>query len=90
MDDYSKHPKSLTEAKGDRTGKGSDWTARDVLIAALRDLDSGELPAAQTVVVIVGGVTGNGSVHTSYYQNSPNRYVLRGLVEDFKARIDGQ
>ncbi len=88
MDDYSEHPKSLTEARGEKTGRGSDWTPRDVLISALRDLDSGELPAAQTVVVIVGGVLGNGSVKTSYYQNSPNRYVLRGLVEDFKVRLD--
>jgi len=40
--DYSDHPRSVSEIRSDRSNKGSDWTPRDLLIALLRDIDSGE------------------------------------------------
>lgn len=85
-DDFSKHPLSITEIKSDKTGNGSDWTVRDVLIAALRDLDSGKIQP-DCCVVIVGTKHADGAVNTSFYQKSQNRYELRGLVVDFEHRL---
>lgn len=41
MTDFKDHPVSLGEIKSDRTGDGSQWTPRDVLVKMLRDIDSG-------------------------------------------------
>ena len=42
MTDYSNHPPSITEARADRAEDGTLWKPRDVLIALLRRIDSGE------------------------------------------------
>jgi hypothetical protein len=42
-EDYSNYPKSVSELKSDRTENASDWTPRDVLLCALRAIDSGEI-----------------------------------------------
>lgn len=42
-EDFSNHPMSLAEVKAEREYSSRAWTARDVLIAMLRDIDSGEL-----------------------------------------------
>lgn len=41
--DYANHPPTINEIKSDKTGSGADWTPRDVLIALLRDIDSGNV-----------------------------------------------
>jgi hypothetical protein len=54
--DYSSHPPSIAEIRSDKTGKGSDWTPRDALIALLRDIDSGAVDLQ--AVFIAGKVRG--------------------------------
>lgn len=86
MTDYSNHPPSITEIKSDKTSNGADWTVRDALISALRDLDRGEI-SPDCCVLIFGKKHNDGSVRTSFYQKSQNRYELRGLVVDFGNRL---
>lgn len=40
--DFSTHPPTIGELRCDRSGNANDWTPRDALIKALRDLDSGD------------------------------------------------
>lgn len=86
MTDYSNHPPSITEIKSDKTNNGADWTVRDALIAALRDLDRGEI-SPDCCVLIFGKKYDDNSVETRFYQKSQNRYELRGLVVDFEHRL---
>lgn len=86
MTDYSNHPPSITEIKSDRTNNGADWTVRDALIAALRDLDSGNI-TPDCCVLIFGKKFNDSTVETKFYQKTLNRYELRGLVVDFEHRL---
>lgn len=85
-DDFSKHPRSITEIKSNKTNNGADWTVRDALISALRDLDARTLDA-DCCVLIFGKKHDDGFVETKFYQKSANRYELRGLVVDFEHRL---
>lgn len=51
MEDYSKFPKSLSEVRSDKSGKAADWTVRDMLIALLREIDSGSIHPEKAVLV---------------------------------------
>ncbi len=68
MDDYKDHPKSVTELRSDKTDKASDWTPRDVLIAMLRKIDSGEITdiKALSVVWTVDGKSSWSSTSSPY------------------------
>lgn len=48
MDDYSKYPVSLAERRGETA---AEWTPRDVLIRLLREIDNGEHPNLDCIVV---------------------------------------
>lgn len=84
-EDFSQYPKSITELKSDKTRKGGDWTVRDALIAALRDLDSGET-TPQHCILIFGEIDDN-VTYTTYYNCTPNRYVLHGMLADLERRL---
>jgi hypothetical protein len=84
--DYSKEPKTITELRSERSGLASDWTVRDCLVSLLRDIDSGEI-SPEYCVVIVGNLRPDGGTITTYSHATPNRYIMRGLVEDFKERL---
>jgi hypothetical protein len=51
---FKDYPQSVTEVQSDMQGDASLWTARDVLIAMLRDIDSGEIPMPDQFVIIHG------------------------------------
>lgn len=51
MDDFSHYPKSVNEVRGERSGKGADWSPRDLLVHMLRQIDSGEMVITDCVVV---------------------------------------
>ena len=84
--DFSKYPKSIAELKSDKTQRGGDWTVRDALISALRDLDSGEF-SPQFCILIFGLTDDSNATYTTYYNCTPNRYVLHGLISDFERRL---
>lgn len=78
--DYSNYPQSIAEIKAKT---GADWTPRDALIAALRDLDSGELKMNR-IIIVCGDIRPDGSTKTTYYQSTQNRYEFFGMVEELK------
>lgn len=83
---FASHPKSISEIRGDKAGNGKEWKPRDALIAALRDLDSGEINP-DYVVIVIGKVKDDGGTSTTYYQATPNAYVMLGMIEDLKRHI---
>lgn len=84
--DFSDYPKSITELKSDKTQRGGDWTVRDALISALRDLDAGII-SADYCILILGIVEDDDSTCTYFYNCTPNRYILHGLVGDLQRRL---
>lgn len=87
MDDFKDHPKSITEIKAERSDRSSDWTPRDVLIASLRDLDSG-LIKPDALIVMWRQPAENGE--EKYYHSSfatPDKDSTLGIIEHCKADI---
>ena len=41
--DFTSYPQSITELRAAQTNQGRDWTPKDVLIDALRDVDAGHV-----------------------------------------------
>ena len=56
---YTEHPKSITELRAEKSGRAMDWTVRDMLIEALRDIDSGKMNPYMAVLVINEGTREN-------------------------------
>lgn len=50
MDDFSDTPRTLGEARADRSTNASDWKPRDALVRVLRQIDSGELAVEEVVI----------------------------------------
>ncbi len=79
MPDYKDHPPSVTELRSEKTNDAADWTPRDVLITALRDIDSGEQEPT-CLVVIMGMIDKSAIVMPLSYVSSPNKFVTAGLL----------
>lgn len=79
-EDFSNHPMSIGEVKAERMNSSGEWTARDVLIATLRDIDSGELKlGACCVVYAVLDEKGN-HVRTGYRASYQGLPTMLGLL----------
>jgi hypothetical protein len=50
IDDYTEYPTTVGEIKSDLTQDATDWSARDLLINLLRDIDSGKLEIEKLVL----------------------------------------
>lgn len=50
-DDFSHTPPSIGEIRTDRTGHASDWSPRELLIATLREIDTGALAPSDMIVL---------------------------------------
>lgn len=83
LQDYGNHPKSIKEHKAKL---GSEWTPRDALISALRDIDSGAVKMDH-VIIIGGRLDEDANTATTFYNATPNRYYLHGLIGDFTRRL---
>ena len=79
MTDYKNHPPSISELRSEKTNDAADWTPRDVLIAALRDIDSGKQEPS-CLVVIMGMIDESSIVMPLSYVSSPNKFVTAGLL----------
>lgn len=86
-EDFKDYPKSITELRSDKTQDGGDWTARDAIISVLRDIDSGDIETPKFAIVILGSLDDDDATHTLFYNATPNRYILLGLIEDLKRRL---
>ena len=75
-DDYSKHPPTISELRADKTGSSKDWTPRDAIIAALRDIDSGEVDP-ETLII---GYHDKKENRPRWYWAGPNRYTMVGVL----------
>lgn len=84
--DFSNYPPSISELRSDKTRNGGDWTVRDALISALRDIDNGEA-VPQFAVLIFGSLDDDQATRTWYCNATPNRYILSGLLKDFERRL---
>lgn len=84
--DFSNHPLSIAEIKSDKTRNGSDWTPRDALISALRDIDSGAANPSD-LLILTGRIDEHGATHTCYYNATANRYIMQGIIGDFLRRL---
>ena len=79
MIDYTDHPPSISELRSEKTNDAADWTPRDVLIAALRDIDSGNQKPT-CLVVVMGMIDESSIVMPLSYVSSPNKFVTAGLL----------
>ena len=79
MTDYKDHPPSVSELRADKSDDASDWTPRDALITALRDIDSGECEPT-CLIVVMGHVMENYSNPPDCYVSSPNKYITIGML----------
>lgn len=75
-DDFSKYPPSVAEIRSDRTNAAKDWSPRDALIRALRDLDAGTIKPDAIVIMWATGTEGE----LGWVAASPNKMLTLGLV----------
>lgn len=89
-DDFAETPKSITEIRSDRDGKASSWTPRDVLVALLRDIDSGkEAPTALVVCYAVPNPERDGARIIAHKISSPDIITTIAMLEGTKLETWG-
>jgi len=86
-EDFSNHPRSITEIRAEINNSAGMWTPRDVLIAVLRDLDSGAIKPDVLIVGYAGppeeepGAEVDGACwSTNYHHASPDPLLTAGLL----------
>ena len=72
--DFSQHPVTIGELRSDRSRSSSDWSARDLLISLLRDIDRGVVPA-DAMVVLHPKRQEDGTTDTVFRACGPGLYV---------------
>jgi hypothetical protein len=53
LDNYSQYPKSVGEARSDKTNNSKDWSPRDLLLYTLRELDAGNTKPIKMALVSI-------------------------------------
>lgn len=83
IDDFSDHPKSIGELRSERDDNMSAWSARDVLISVLRDIDSGVITGVETLVVSFrcDGDGDDGAKKTSHAKSAPDIHQAISVLE---------
>lgn len=87
---FANAPQSITEIRSDRTNDASVATPRDILIAMLRDIDSGRInPVALIVCVKAGDMEykfscASPSIQTSVYmlERAKHRMLTLAVADD--------
>jgi hypothetical protein len=78
-DDFSNHPRTIGEIRSDKTRKSQDWTVKEMLIAVLRKIDSGEIdPRMGSVVLGFGDDRGEQRLHV-WYAGTRSIWEQRGM-----------
>jgi hypothetical protein len=77
---FADHPKTVSELRSEKSGDASDWTARDLLVHLLREIDSGTLVPGD-MVVIFDSTEGLG-----YQAAAKDAITVVGLIETVKVK----
>ena len=80
-EDFSNHPKSVGEIRFERDRSAGSWSPRDVLINALRDLDSGTIKP-DALVVVTSSVLPEGLTDVVYWNSGPNALITLGTMDN--------
>ena len=78
-DNFADHPMSVGEIRSDKSHRANDWTPRDVLINALRDIDEGR-SKPEALIVCIRELTAPGCVKTNFIASAPDLHVSLGLL----------
>ncbi len=89
---YAYAPMTITEARAHRAhindqGGAADWTPRDVLVKMLRDIDSGERPMPQVLVICHGTEAPDGVWKAGFAAASPHYAMTLGTLSSVMMRI---
>jgi hypothetical protein len=81
--DYKAHPESIAERRAISTGDPTLWTPRDVLINMLREVDGGNFPGLDLLVISYhytppGSDDDDGRI--AYKQAGSSKYASVGLL----------
>lgn len=81
---FAAMPPSVTELRANRSEDGGDWTPRDVLIATLREIDSGRLKPDALIICMREPAPhlGPGACATSMKNAVDDPLVAYGLLLD--------
>ena len=77
-DNYSDAPQSITEIRAERDGDMRIWSPRDVLVAALRSLDSGQINP-DAMVIVYRDCHPDNSTSTSHFKACPDIQTALGM-----------
>lgn len=86
-DDFSDYPRSVAEVRSDKTMRADQWSPRDALIAALRDLDSGKIKP-EALIIMWAEKPESFTAVASWYLSSPNPLISQGMVERVRHRLN--
>lgn len=86
MDDYSSYPESLTERRAE---SAAEWTPRDALINMLREIDKGEHPDLDCIVIgwRSKDPTVKGATRTGYSSAGPDVHTTLGVLHAVMMRM---
>lgn len=75
---FASHPQSVGDLRAGKSNLANDWTARDVLIDTLREIDSGEI-APDVLVVMYSDQKADGVRGTGFAVASKCKFLTLGL-----------
>jgi len=82
-EDFSNHPYTIGELRANKTQSASQWTVRDMLIDALREIDSGgPLSNAKHAVIVFGRVEENRSFCNWRRAGTATAWETSGLLQE--------
>lgn len=87
MSDFSDEPVTIGELRAMKTGNPTDITPREVLIAMLREIDSGKVKP-EKLIIIYRESTEHGW-DTSYFQSGRDLHATIGMMERAKMVLLG-
>ncbi len=88
---FKDHPRSIGEARSDRSQKCYDWTPREALVAMLRRIDAGY--PIKDLVIVYGGALVEDAGRTVYGVGfsaaGRSELHLLGMIEQAKLKMVG-
>ncbi len=84
---FADAPPSITELRANRSGHAKDMTARDTVVAFLRDVDSGAMAMPDFICLCFARRTETGTLVNEYAGGSHTPLEMLGLLERCKIRL---
>ncbi len=84
-DDFRNAPVTIGELRSDRSGKGNDWTPREMLVSLLREIDNGM--KVDRIVVCMAQYKGENKIAVQCRIVGDNYLEAMGLLERCKVQI---